>query len=105
MPDTSPAIATTLPDSTGHFGQFGGKFVPETLMAALTELEQAYAAARQDPSFQEELADLNRHYAGRPTALYHAKQLTRHLGGAQIWLKREDLAHTGAHKINNALAQ
>ncbi|MEE9285776.1 MAG: tryptophan synthase subunit beta [Dehalococcoidia bacterium] len=94
-----------LPDAGGHFGDFGGKFVPETLMAALDELEQAYAEAKADPDFQRELHDLSRHYAGRPTPLYHARNLTRHLGGAQVYLKREDLAHTGAHKINNALGQ
>ncbi len=94
-----------LPDAGGHFGDFGGKFVPETLMATLDELEQAYAEAKADPDFQRELHDLSRHYAGRPTPLYHARNLTRHLGGAQVYLKREDLAHTGAHKINNALGQ
>ncbi len=94
-----------LPDAQGHFGQFGGKYAPETLMPALAELEEAYAAAKADPEFNKELADLARHYVGRPTALYHAKTMSAELGGAQIYLKREDLAHTGAHKINNALGQ
>jgi tryptophan synthase beta chain len=94
-----------FPDPSGHFGPFGGRFVPETLMGALEELEQAYLQARSDVSFQEELAALLRDFAGRPTPLYHAENLSRHCGGAQIYLKREDLAHTGAHKINNALGQ
>ncbi|HLH74186.1 MAG TPA: tryptophan synthase subunit beta [Chloroflexota bacterium] len=89
----------------GHFGQFGGQFVPETLMPALAELEALYAEAMADASFRATLADLNRHYAGRPTPLYLARSLTERLGGAKIYLKREDLAHTGAHKINNALGQ
>lgn len=93
------------PDAAGHFGQFGGKYAPETLMPALAELEAAYATAQADPSFNQELAELARNYVGRPTPLYHAKTLSAHLGGAQIYLKREDLAHTGAHKINNALGQ
>jgi tryptophan synthase beta chain len=96
---------TQLPDEQGHFGQFGGKFVPETLMAALEHLEQAYGEAQQDTSFQQRLATLLRDYVGRPTPLYFAPQLTEHCGGARIYLKREDLAHTGAHKINNALGQ
>ncbi len=95
----------TFPDSRGRFGPYGGRFVPETLMAALEELEAAYASAKADPVFQSELAHLLKTYAGRPTALYHAANLSRQLGGAQIYLKREDLAHTGAHKINNALGQ
>ncbi|MDB5078831.1 MAG: tryptophan synthase, beta subunit [Chloroflexi bacterium] len=94
-----------MPDAGGHFGTFGGKYAPETVMPALTELEAAYAEAKADPSFAAELADLLRHYVGRPTPLYHARRLSAHLGGAQIYLKREDLAHTGAHKINNALGQ
>jgi len=89
----------------GRFGAYGGRYVPETLMAALEELEQAYAAAQSDPTFESELAGLLHHYAGRPTALYFAKRLSELLGGAQIYLKREDLLHTGAHKINNALGQ
>jgi tryptophan synthase beta chain len=94
-----------LPDATGHFGRFGGKYAPETLMPALTELEEAYTAAKADPTFEQELTELARHYVGRPTPLYYAKTLSAELGGAQIYLKREDLAHTGAHKINNALGQ
>ena len=97
--------ASTWPDARGRFGDFGGKFVPATLMAALEELEEAYGAAREDEEFQQGLSYLLRHYAGRPTALYFAENLTRHCGGARIYLKREDLAHTGAHKINNALGQ
>jgi tryptophan synthase beta subunit len=95
----------TLPDERGRFGEFGGKFVPETLMAALAELEEAYRQVRDNPQFQGKLGHLLRTYAGRPTALYYAENLTRHCGGAKIYLKREDLAHTGAHKINNALGQ
>jgi tryptophan synthase beta chain len=96
---------TPQPDQGGHFGPYGGRYVPEVLMAPIEELEAAYLAARQDPAFQAELADLLRNYAGRPTPLYFAKRLTRELGGARIWLKREDLLHTGAHKINNCLGQ
>jgi tryptophan synthase beta chain len=96
---------TTQPDPGGHFGPYGGRFVPEVLMAPVEELEQAYLAARQDPSFQAELQDLLRNYAGRPTALYFARRLSESLGGARIYLKREDLLHTGAHKINNCLGQ
>jgi tryptophan synthase beta chain len=95
----------TLPDTLGHFGPYGGRYVPEVLMSPLEELEQAYLAARNDPGFQSELADLLHHYAGRPTPLYFARRLSAELGGAQIWLKREDLLHTGAHKINNCLGQ
>ena len=95
----------SLPDELGHFGQFGGRFVPETLMVALEELEQAYTASQTDDEFQSEKQHLARHYVGRPTPLYFAESLTRELGGAQIYIKREDLAHTGAHKINNALGQ
>jgi tryptophan synthase beta chain len=94
-----------LPDAQGHFGRFGGRFVPETLMAPLIELERAFKAARADARFRRRLADLLRHYAGRPTPLYFAERLTGHCGGARIYLKREDLCHTGAHKINNVLGQ
>ncbi len=94
-----------LPDATGHFGRFGGRFVPETLMTPLADLEKAYRAARRDPRFRARLADLLATYAGRPTPLYFAERLTRHCGGARIFLKREDLCHTGAHKINNVLGQ
>jgi len=87
------------------FGPYGGQFVPEVLMPALGELEAAYCLARSDPAFQAELDDLLKHYVGRPTPLYHARPLSTRLGGAQIYLKREDLAHSGAHKINNAVGQ
>ncbi len=96
---------TSLPDSGGHFGRYGGVFVPETLMTALAELGAAYDAARADPAFGEELRLHLREFAGRPTELYFAERLTAHCGGAKIYLKREDLLHTGAHKINNALGQ
>ncbi|HMS57247.1 MAG TPA: tryptophan synthase subunit beta [Tepidiformaceae bacterium] len=88
-----------------RFGEFGGRYIPETLVAAHEELEVVYAEARADPEFHRELEDLYAHYVGRPTPLYFAERLTRECGGARIWLKREDLAHTGAHKINNALGQ
>ncbi len=93
------------PDESGHFGPYGGKFVPETLMPALDELEDAYLRARGDADFRAELEYLQRTFVGRPTPLTYASRLSKHLGGAQIYLKREDLAHTGAHKINNALGQ
>jgi tryptophan synthase beta chain len=93
------------PDERGRFGPYGGRFVPETLMPALEELESAYLLARNDAGFQAELLRLQRTYVGRPTPLTHARRLSEHLGGAQIYLKREDLAHSGAHKINNALGQ
>jgi tryptophan synthase beta chain len=95
----------SLPDAHGHFGPYGGMFVPETLMTALNDLADEYARARRDEAFQNELAALLHDYAGRPTPLYFAERLTQHLGGAKIYLKREDLLHTGAHKINNALGQ
>ena len=94
-----------FPDENGHYGSFGGRFVPETLMAALGELEEEYDKIREDESYQAELKLLAKDYVGRPTPLYYAENLTRELGGARIFLKREDLAHTGAHKINNALGQ
>ncbi len=94
-----------LPDASGHFGRFGGRFVPETLMQPLVDLEKAYRAARADARFRRRLRDLLHTYAGRPTPLYFAERLTRHVGGARIYLKREDLCHTGAHKINNVLGQ
>lgn len=93
------------PDAGGHYGPYGGRFVPETLMSPLDELEKAYLAARQDPAFQAELDDLLKNYAGRPTPLYFARRLSESLDGARIYLKREDLLHTGAHKINNCLGQ
>jgi tryptophan synthase beta chain len=94
-----------VPDAGGHFGPYGGRYVPEVLMAPIEELEKAYLEARDDPAFQAELSDLLRNYAGRPTPLYFAKRLSEQLGGARIWLKREDLLHTGAHKINNCIGQ
>ena len=94
-----------LPDARGYFGEYGGKFVPETLMAPLAELEESYHKASRDRGFQARLDELLTHYVGRPTPLYQARRLSAHLGGARIWLKREDLCHTGAHKINNALGQ
>ena len=94
-----------LPDSRGHFGPYGGVFVAETLFAALDELKAAYAAAQQDPAFQAEFADELAHYVGRPSPIYHARHWSARLGGAQIYLKREDLNHTGAHKVNNCIGQ
>lgn len=89
----------------GKFGEYGGRFVPETLMHALNELESAYLYYRNDPDFNQEVMELLHEYAGRPTPLYYADRLTTHLGGAKIYLKREDLNHTGAHKINNTIGQ
>jgi tryptophan synthase beta chain len=94
-----------FPDKRGHFGDYGGRYVAETLMPALLELEQAYDAARQDPAFQQEFDYYLKHYVGRPSPLYHARRLSEQLGGAQIYLKREDLNHTGAHKVNNTVGQ
>jgi len=99
------ATITSQPDATGHFGPYGGVFVPETLMTALEELTQAYESARKDPEFRRELNQLLAEFVGRPTPLYLAERLTAQLGGAKIYLKREDLVHTGAHKINNAMGQ
>ncbi|MFQ3168577.1 MAG: tryptophan synthase beta chain [Limisphaerales bacterium] len=96
---------TTLPDANGRFGEYGGRYVPETLMHPLQELEDEYFRAQSDPEFQTELQYYLREFCGRPTPLYHAERLTRELGGAKIYLKREDLLHTGAHKINNAMGQ
>ena len=101
----TPIDRFSLPDAGGHFGCYGGVFVPETLMTALAELGAAYAEARKDPAFQAELRHHLKEFAGRPTELYFAERLTGHCGGAKIYFKREDLLHTGAHKINNALAQ
>lgn len=95
----------TVPDSHGHFGTYGGAFIPETLMTAFKELTDEYEAAKNDPAFQAELDQLLHNYCGRPTPLYFAERWTHELGGAKIYLKREDLLHTGAHKINNALGQ
>jgi len=104
-PSVTATGTVSGPDERGYFGGFGGTFVPETLTAALRELTRAFDEARADPAFGEQLDALLRHYAGRPTPLYHARRLSEEVGGAQIWLKREDLAHTGAHKINNTLGQ
>ena len=101
----APAPRLRQPDPGGHFGRYGGVFVPETLMTALSDLGAAYAVAREDPTFQRELRHHLKEFAGRPTELYFAERLTAHCGGARIYLKREDLLHTGAHKINNALGQ
>src|SRR5678816_881379 len=98
-------IKTSEPDERGHWGKFGGRYVPETLVAPLDELTNEFTRARQDNNFWRELNLLLHDYAGRPTPLFHAKRLTAHAGGAQIYVKREDLSHTGAHKINNALGQ
>ena len=107
--NTAPPAARinyrAYPDENGHFGPYGGKFVPETLMPAIEELEEAYLKALADEDFTKELAYLQRTFVGRPTPITRARRLSEHLGGAQIYLKREDLAHTGAHKINNALGQ
>jgi len=100
----SPAPGA-LPDASGHFGRFGGRYVPETLMAPLVELERAYRSALKDARFRARLRELLTTYAGRPTPLYYAERLTEHCGGSRIYLKREDLCHTGAHKINNVLGQ
>jgi tryptophan synthase beta chain len=104
-------ITNTVPiykspaDIASRFGEFGGRYIPETLMVAHEQLEEIYCRASQDPEFQIELEALGKNFVGRPTPLYHCSNLTKRFGGAQIWLKREDLAHTGAHKINNALGQ
>ena len=93
------------PDPRGYFGEFGGRYVPETLVEPVEELERAYLAVRDEPAFHAELDRLLKHYVGRPTPIYEARRLTAAYGGARIFLKREDLTHTGAHKINNALGQ
>src|ERR1700733_2519511 len=98
-------VSTMTNTLTGRFGAYGGRYVPETLMAALEELDHAYAQADADPAFHSELESLLKDYAGRPTPLYFASRLTEQLGGANIYLKREDLLHTGAHKINNCIGQ
>jgi len=99
------AVSSNQPNAAGYFGEYGGKFVPETLVGALDELESEYLSAREDPAFLEELQATLRDFCGRPTSLYFAERLTNQLGGAKIYLKREDLLHTGAHKINNAIGQ
>ena len=100
-----PTFSATVPDAEGHFGPYGGRYVPETLVYPLQQLEQEYLKAQTDPEFQRELSYYLREFVGRPTPLYFAERLTRELGGAKIYLKREDLLHTGAHKINNAIGQ
>ena len=100
-----PNSFRTGPDENGHFGMFGGRYVAETLMPLVLELEEAYKAAKQDPAFRKEVEHLNKHYTGRPSPLYFAEQLTHHLGGAKIYFKRDELNHTGSHKINNCLGQ
>ncbi|MEM0925292.1 MAG: pyridoxal-phosphate dependent enzyme, partial [Planctomycetota bacterium] len=103
---TLPQSATaSVPDHRGRFGDFGGRFVPETLTRALDQLADEYELAKKDPEFARELDGLLKTFVGRPSPFYHAKRLTERCGGAQIWLKREDLNHTGAHKINNTLGQ
>ena len=98
-------ITVSEPDEHGHWGKFGGRYVPETLVAPLEELTNEFTRARYDEAFRRELEQLLRDYCGRPTPLFRAQRLTAHAGGAQIYLKREDLLHTGAHKINNAMGQ
>ena len=102
---TTPTFGQRDPDARGYFGPYGGRFVPETLVGPIEELEEAYRQARSDPAFTAELTTLLSHYVGRPTPIYEAQRLTKAVGGARLFLKREDLAHTGAHKINNALGQ
>ena len=101
----APFATPSMPDARGHFGDYGGRYVPETLVYPLQQLEEEYFRAQKDPAFQQELSYYLREFVGRPTPLYHAERLTRELGGAKIYLKREDLLHTGAHKINNAMGQ
>src|SRR5205807_3208172 len=105
MTPAPPVVTRRDPDSRGYFGEFGGRYVPETLVEPVEQLERAYLAAREDARFAAELARLLKDYVGRPTPLYEAARLTQTAGGARIFLKREDLTHTGAHKINNALGQ
>ena len=102
---SKPNDYSAYPDANGRFGDFGGRYVAETLMPLVLELGEAYAAAKADPAFQEQLASFNTHYAGRPSPLYFAERLTEHFGGAKIYFKRDELNHTGSHKINNALGQ
>ena len=93
------------PDEHGRFGIYGGRFVAETLMPLILDLEKEYRAAKVDPAYQAQIKDLATHYTGRPSPLYYAERLTKHLGGAKVWFKREELNHTGSHKINNCLGQ
>jgi tryptophan synthase beta chain len=102
---TTPNSYRAQPDAQGHFGQFGGRYVAETLMPLILDLEREYRAAQADPAFKAEFDDLMTHYVGRPSPLYYAERLTEHLGGAKVYLKREELNHTGAHKINNCIGQ
>ncbi len=104
-PTLQPFASPEIPDAQGRFGPFGGRYVPETLWFPLQQLEEEYFRAQQDPEFQKELSYYLREFVGRPIRLYLAERLTKELGGAKIYLKREDLLHTGAHKINNALGQ
>ena len=105
MTDAVPNSYRTQPDDRGHFGDFGGRYVAETLMPNILALEQAYDEARKDPTFTDQFEDLLEHYVGRPSPLYFAERLTESLGGAQVWFKRDELNHTGAHKINNCIGQ
>ena len=105
MNPTTPNSFRTGPDEDGHFGIYGGRFVAETLMPLILDLDEAYTAAKDDPEFHRELGELNTHYAGRPSPLYFAERLTEHFGGARIYFKRDELNHTGSHKINNCLGQ
>ena len=105
MPDDLPNSYKTGPDDQGRFGDFGGRFVPETLMPLILDLEARYEHAKTDQSFWDEMHHLWTHYVGRPSPLYHCERLTEHLGGAKIYMKRDELNHTGAHKINNVLGQ
>ena len=100
-----PNTFRNQPDDRGHFGQFGGRYVAETLMPLILDLEKEYRKAKSDPAFQAEFDDLLEHYVGRPSPLYFAERLTAHHGGANIWFKRDELNHTGAHKINNCMGQ
>ncbi|MDB5434730.1 MAG: trpB, partial [Phenylobacterium sp.] len=100
-----PNDYTAYPDGEGRFGDYGGRYVPETLMPLVHELDAAYRAAKADEGFQAELSGFLKHYVGRPSPLYFAERLTAHYGGAKIYLKREELNHTGAHKINNCMGQ
>ena len=100
-----PNTYRTGPDDEGHFGIFGGRFIAETLMPLIVKVEQAYADAKSDPAFQAELDDYLAHYVGRPSPLYFAERITKYFGGAKVYFKRDELNHTGAHKINNCMGQ
>ncbi|MEO0962875.1 MAG: tryptophan synthase subunit beta, partial [Pseudomonadota bacterium] len=104
-PAETPNSFKTGPDEQGHFGLYGGRFVAETLMPNVLALDKAYRAAKKDPTFDAELVEFQQHYTGRPSPLYYAERLTEHLGGAKIYFKRDELNHTGSHKINNCLGQ